>query len=160
MYQNFICIAQDIVSIVRDIFQILFFVIVGLVTLLTYLKAKRTLFQPIKTEVFKEQIKVFSDILSFFRGKKEIDLSNEFNFDKLLEVNCISLIDDYASFHFDMKFDINERPYNASLCPVSIMSVNSLILMENYHENDFNEFIETKQSRWNEYVYDEIKVLK
>ena len=51
---------------VREAIQAMFFIVVGTVTVLTYLKAKRTLLQPIRTEIFKEQIKTFAELLGFF----------------------------------------------------------------------------------------------
>jgi len=104
------------ISNVRDIFQIVFFITISTITVLTYLKAKRTLLQPIKTEIFKEQIKIFADILNFFRGKKEWDLMNEMYLQKLINVNLISLMDDYGYAYFKIDFDRNVRPYNLSEC--------------------------------------------
>jgi len=42
--------------------QILFWIVVGTVTILTYLHAKRTLFQPMRTEVYKQQIVLLREI--------------------------------------------------------------------------------------------------
>jgi hypothetical protein len=157
----------SLISIIRDIFQSLFFITVGTVTILTYLKAKKTLLQPIRTEVFKEQIKIFSDILNFFIGKKEIELRKEFSFDKLFAVNCISLMDDYASFYFKLEFDIDKRPYNPSACPSSIVffeyAKRFFILADNYLDNELDEkksLIENNQNEWKNYIYGEIKLPK
>ncbi len=45
------------VAIVKDIVNILFFLTVGTIGILSYLQAKKTIFTPLKTEIFKYQLK-------------------------------------------------------------------------------------------------------
>ena len=110
----------------RDIFQVFFFIVIGVVRILTYIKAKKSLLQPIKTEVFKEQIKVFANILEQISGKSEISLRNDFDFDKVFTVNVASMYDHYASLFFDIQFDESKRPYNRNECPTFIVHQDSL----------------------------------
>jgi uncharacterized protein YbcI len=107
------------VAIARDVVQIGFFIVVAAVTVLTYSKAKRTLLQPIRTEVFKEQIKVFAEILSYFTGKNEVDLATDAAIDELWRANAFSLLDDYGRLFFDLKIDSETRPYSTKLCPMA-----------------------------------------
>ena len=45
-------------SDLKDFFNIVFFLTVSIVAVLSYLQARKTLFSPIKTEIFKLQIEV------------------------------------------------------------------------------------------------------
>jgi hypothetical protein len=103
---------------------------------MTYLKAKRTLLQPIRTEIFKEQIKLFTEVLSMFTGKGEIELREDLAFDEFFKANCCMLFDAYASLFFDIKFDQEKRPYSKKLCPVSILHQDAVELADNYVEGD------------------------
>lgn len=121
---------KELLPFIKDVFQILFFLVIGIVTILTYLKAKKSLLQPIRTEIFKEQLKVFSDILGLFSGKEEHELRNDFAFEKLFQANSVLLLDDYASLFFDVKIDADKRPYNDKNCPNLIV-----IDMEEFQRN-------------------------
>jgi hypothetical protein len=72
--------AQTWTSFGRDITQTLFFIAVGTVTVLTYLKAKRTILQPIRTETFKEQLRAFTEVLRLFGGKRRSSSGSIFTF--------------------------------------------------------------------------------
>ncbi|WP_316634917.1 hypothetical protein [uncultured Flavobacterium sp.] len=91
----------------KDIFQILFFIIVGIVTILSYKQASKTLFTPIKTETFKMQIKAFEDILSFFQTKTETDFTKQFDFDFIVNANAQLMLSDYISTFFSTEININ-----------------------------------------------------
>lgn len=65
---------ETVVAIV----QTAFYAVVATVTILTYMHARRTLFQPVRTEIFKEQLKELSQVLAPFVGKSEADLRNFF----------------------------------------------------------------------------------
>jgi len=104
---------------IKDVFQILFFAVVGIVAVLTYVKAKKSLLQPIKVEIFKEQLKVCSDVLGLFSGKEEHQLRDDFAFKGLFRANSCLLLDDYASLFFDAKIDESKAPYNKKNCPRS-----------------------------------------
>jgi len=80
-----------------NVLQAVFFVTVAIVAILTYLQAKRTWFQPIRTEVFKEQLRAIDELASHFIGKSETELRDELDFDALISINSCKLIDDYAS---------------------------------------------------------------
>src|SRR5438128_11734785 len=70
-------VAQGI-STVKDVLNAAFFLVVGIITILTYRQAKKTILQPLKTEIFKQQIQLFTDLLKLFVGKDEIDLREQF----------------------------------------------------------------------------------
>ena len=58
---------DDIVKII----EALFYVSTGTVAVLTFLSARKTILQPMKTEVFKNQVEVFTSIMKLFNGKTE-----------------------------------------------------------------------------------------
>lgn len=151
----------------NKLFQIFFFIIIGTITWLTYLKAKKTLLQPIRTEVFKEQIKEFSNILKLFIGKGEIELREDFAFDKLFHANSCMLIDDYASLFFEIKIDRDKRPYNRNDCPSALCAEGRLEKCDEYIRLESDE--EKKQVRpdprtkaaiWTKYKFDMISLPK
>ena len=132
---------QNAISIAKDIINILFFVIIGIITILTYLKAKQTLLQPIKTEIFKEQLKVFSEILSFFSGKTEIDLRKDSAMENFFTANTLLLFDEYAKLFFDIEMDEDKRPYNTKDCRIARIRAEFLESADNHlkYENEKKE---------------------
>ncbi|MFQ2043355.1 hypothetical protein [Aeromonas sp. s11] len=54
------------VTIAKDIVNIMFFVAMAFLALLSYLQARKTIFQPIKTEIFKYQLKAFEEVIGHF----------------------------------------------------------------------------------------------
>jgi len=93
---------------VKDIFQILFFILVGVVTILSYLQARKTLFTPIKTETFKMQIKAFEDILAFFQNKSETDFTRQFDLDFIVHANSRLMFGDFISHFHKNEIKIDE----------------------------------------------------
>lgn len=111
----------SLVVVINAIFEIIFFISIGVITFLTYRSAKKTILQPIKTEIFKVQIEVLTNILRFFAGKGEIELRNQFDFDNLIRVNAIQLLDDYAELFFDIEVEYQKQPYSNEHCRVKIV---------------------------------------
>ena len=56
------------IPVAKDIVNILFFVTIGILGILSYLQARKTLFTPIKTETFKLQLKTFEELLLYFEN--------------------------------------------------------------------------------------------
>lgn len=95
---------------IKDLVNIVFFGVTGTVSLLAYRSAKKTVLQPIKTEIFKEQIKEFSKALELFYGKDELQLREEYGIDKALMNNILMMVDQYAELFFDLK-RVEEREF-------------------------------------------------
>lgn len=117
---------------VRDAIQSLFFVVVGVITILTYSKATRTLLQPIRTEVFKEQVKAFAELLGYFTGKDETELRDELGFDKAFYANACAMVDSFARLFFEVEIDRDERPYSVGQCPMSSIHAKYLELLDDH----------------------------
>ena len=96
---------------IKDIANIAFFLTTGIVAVLTYMSAKKTILQPIRTEVFKEQLKEFSKTLELFYGKNELALRNEYAIEVLIKNNITIMVDSYASLFFGLNRK-EEREFN------------------------------------------------
>ena len=57
------------VALIKDYVQIASWLILGTVAVLTYRKARQTILQPIRTEVFKLQLVAMTEIMRLFHGK-------------------------------------------------------------------------------------------
>jgi len=106
----------------KDVAQVIFWVTLGTISILTYRRAKKTILQPIRTEIFKVQLEEMRTILSMFVGKGEIELRHEFGLDKLFRANTLLMYDNYASTFFDIKVDREERLYSHDKCPSSLIT--------------------------------------
>lgn len=62
----------------KDLAQIVFWVTVSVVTVLTYRRARKTLLQPIRTEVFKLQVEEVKPLFKIVVGKGEVELRRYF----------------------------------------------------------------------------------
>jgi hypothetical protein len=159
--KEWIPIIKEWIPIVRDIFQILFFTVVGIIAVLTYSKAKRTLLQPIRTEVFKEQLKLFSDILRLFSGKGEYELRKDFAFQKVLFVNISALYDDYEALFFNTEIEEDKRPYNIYECPMNHIVQKNIDSVELANDHFLNKSDpRTKTAIWSKYRYGLIRIPK
>lgn len=105
--------ASNWVTVTQDIFQILFFIAVGTVTVLGYQTARKTLLQPLRTEVFKEQLKLFTEISELFVGKGVSQLALfDFDFWTIIEANIQILLTEYAQAVFNIKRIVPVRRYD------------------------------------------------
>ena len=113
----------SIIAITKDIMNIIFFIVTGFIGILTYKRAKNTILQPIKTEVFKLQIKLFEEIMLIFNGKSELELRDFFDMGTLINANIENTFDCYAYTFFNIKWDIEERKYGTSVCSSNLISI-------------------------------------
>ncbi|WP_414831737.1 hypothetical protein [Afifella sp. YEN Y35] len=61
------------VAIVKDFVQIIFWCVAGVLAVLSYRQARKSIFQPAKNEVFKIQIKEIQDIMKKLDWKSSIE---------------------------------------------------------------------------------------
>lgn len=156
------------VSIIKELFHILFFIIVGSVTVLTYLKANKTILQPMKNEIFKKQLSEFTTIMDIFNEKSEIELREYFGLSDLIKANAFLMLDNYASLFFDMKIAREKRPYNINDCPSSLVTQD--FIEKNFTLVDEHIIDETSEIRreppdpmvkatlWKDYNHGDIKI--
>jgi len=115
--------AAQVISVAKDVANVLFFIVVGTVTILTYIKAKRTILQPMRTEVFKQQITLFTQLLHELIGKSEVELIGDAGLDAMVRANVACVLDQYAAETFYVQVDEQERPYNRKECPQTIFTL-------------------------------------
>lgn len=101
----------------KSVTQIVFWVVIATLAILTYLRARKTLLQPLRTEIFKVQLEEMKSILSLFVGRGEIELRAHFAFDHALQANTARMYDEYAYTFFDVETDHERRPYGDGSCP-------------------------------------------
>jgi hypothetical protein len=97
------------VVIVKDIFHIVFFISVAILALLSYLQAKKTIFSPIKTEIFKYQLKAFEEVIGHFQNKGEIELKNDMDIDSIIDINSFDLFNSFVENFMEGKARIDEK---------------------------------------------------
>ncbi|AMV18901.1 hypothetical protein [Planctomyces sp. SH-PL14] len=107
---------KDWIDITQIIIQCAFWICLSVVTVKTYRSASRTLLQPLRTEVFKEQLAAAKQLVSMFIGKDEIELRELFAYNEFIVANAVSLADSYANCFFNTKVDEGKRPYSSAKC--------------------------------------------
>ena len=148
-------IMQVSLTDIKDIVQVGFFAVMGTVAVLSYLKARKTLLQPLRTEVFKEQLRLLSDTLSLFIGKGELDLRDSFALHEMFDSNAIKLLDDYAEEALSVKVNREERRYRkyrvANVHPKTPVTPLDGHFKEHNNDKSGNERIE--KTSWEDYFF-------
>lgn len=151
------------VEITKDIVNILFFFAMAFLAYLTYVQAKKTVFSPIKTEIFKYQLKAFENVIEHFQNKREIDLLKDMDFDSIVDLNSLILFNEYVDTFFKDEIKINKEFVEEKMKLSSGMVV-SKEYAEEYFQLVDTESIEIpkddtlndpalKLAKWNEKIY-------
>lgn len=85
---------------IKDVFNILFFVVMGVIAILSYMQARKTLFSPIRTEVFKIQIEELKNVLRFFNKQSSLDFDEDFDMRQIFELNAHKMHVAYIKIFF------------------------------------------------------------
>lgn len=96
------------ISDVKDVANIIFFIVVATITILSYKQARKTLFSPIRTEVFKLQIKIFEEVLAIFQNKNESDFLKACDFDRICKLNAYQMVDAYVQTFFSTELEVDK----------------------------------------------------
>jgi len=91
----------------KDIVQILFFLTMSIVAILSYRQARKTVFSPIKTEIFKYQLQEFEKIINYFQNKSDVDLIKDLDIDNIVEINGFNLYKDYVQTFMKNEIKLN-----------------------------------------------------
>ncbi len=140
-------IAFNWIDSISSLLQAIAFIVVAFVAIFTYLKAKPTLLQPFRTEVFKEQVKKIIELSSYFIGITEVELRKDLGLGSLVSINFLKMRDDYGKLFFDEQFDYDNRPYGKNYCPECIVKREALILSNDYLKPKKPNSIEPSDSR-------------
>lgn len=126
---------------VADVFQIAFWVVVGTIAVLTYRQARKTILQPLRTEVFKLQLEQMREVMSLFVGR---DLDDDAHLKKLFDASAWLLIDSYAATFFPVTLDRDSRPYSG--IRTYLMKPEDLALSEDHLEPDRSDIDKRRDS--------------
>lgn len=109
---------MDMIETIKNLANILFFVVVAIISVLSYIQARKTLFAPIRTETFKLQLKAFEEILLFFQNKSETDFSEAFDFHRIVSLNALQMADEYVEKFFADKIGVDKDLRSEILKPL------------------------------------------
>jgi len=87
---------NSIIEICKNFTQTIFFITTATVALLSYFQAKKGLFNPLRTEIFKaqlEQIKSFEPLFETINSKSDIE--EHYGLENILAGNTVKLIKEY-----------------------------------------------------------------
>lgn len=97
---NYVSQISSGINMAKDVANILFFLVAATIAILSYLQAKKTVFAPIRTETFKVQLKAFEEVLVFFERHPSMNIDDEFDFFRIVNINAIKMLDAYALLFF------------------------------------------------------------
>jgi hypothetical protein len=100
---------ETVSTSVRNVSQTIFFLITAILGILSYQQARKSLFSPIRTEIFKMQINVLEKVLLYFQDKAEHDFIEFFDLDRILYLNATHMIDEYLRTFFGDKVEFDEE---------------------------------------------------
>ena len=95
---------------VKDIFWVLFTLVASIVSIKTYMKAKSTILQPLRTEVAKRQTDLLLELLSLFMDK-ENDFFMKVDYISIVNANILLSMDSYGYLLEDNKMYSKAREH-------------------------------------------------
>ena len=156
---------QSVTEPVKDIAQIAFWFTISIVTVLTYRRARKTLLQPIRTEVFKLQVEEVKQLFKIVIGKGETELRQYFGFEEIIQMNAIALLDDYARIRLGKEINYEKRAYMRTTEKIFNMEGSGVemhfIETPSIPPELLTEImdIRTPEQRWQEYRYEVIHLV-
>lgn len=97
---------MDSIEITKYVIQITFYITTGAVAILSFVQAKKTIFSPMRNEIFKKQLESlenFQDLLGKIDSVES--LKDRFGFDRIITYNAMKV--------YVVKYAPNENPDNA-----------------------------------------------
>lgn len=105
----------NVLSIIKDLSHIFFFITMGTIGYLSYRQAKKTVFSPIRTEIFKYQLGEFENVISHFQNKSEHELKSDLDVKNLIEINAICLFRGYVETFFSGEVEFDEKNFKEKM---------------------------------------------
>ena len=96
------------ISWIKDIFSVIFTGVATILAVLTYIRAKDTILQPIRSEVIKRQSEILSELLELI-SKKDFSLDLKLDYIKLAQINALKTLEDYGFVLKNHKVNISMR---------------------------------------------------
>lgn len=105
----------NVISTIKDLSHIFFFITMGAIGYLSYRQAKKTVFSPIKTEIFKYQLGEFENVISHFQNKNEVELKNDLDIKTIIEVNGLGLFRKYVETFFSSEVELDKNYFEEKM---------------------------------------------
>ncbi|MEV5539646.1 hypothetical protein AB0L13_22560 [Saccharopolyspora shandongensis] len=139
-------------QIMPAVVQTAFWILVGTVTLLTYIHARRTVLQPVRTEAYKLQLEEMTKIYRIFAGKGEVDLANYFGTKEMVNANVAAMYDAYIRTQLGYEHkDKEDRPYAKRYCPSARIRTEALELAGTHQKEKDRNGTEVPSFVWSDY---------
>lgn len=87
---------NQMIIFLKDTSQMLFFITSIIIAILTYISARRTIFNPIRTEIFKKQMEFYNQIEELFSNKINDDFFKMFEYKNIIELNFLKILQQKA----------------------------------------------------------------
>lgn len=91
-------------ELIKDIAQVAFYVTMGTLAVLTYMHARRTLFVPFASELYKAELRELLDVHELVRHKHLAALFEKFDLDRLFALNAKLMLECYFRVKFGGKY--------------------------------------------------------
>jgi hypothetical protein len=120
--------------------QIAFFLVTAIVAIVTYRSAKRSVFQPIRTEIFKIQLADVQMVLDDFAGKSGFSLADNLDWNAMVAGNSNLMYMAYAETFLGVKID-ESKAAHTELIPIKrgLMNPDELELVVDHLEGPNEE---------------------
>jgi len=121
------------------------------ITIKTYQSAKKTLLQPIKTEIFKIQVESLKPILNYFYNKSEYDLLYESGLTNFIRINLQTILYEYSQLFTLPLLKEFIPPVSDEDIEGKIILAYSIQEMEDFrkYKEEYNLFIQEKGNQNN-----------
>ncbi|MCG7961896.1 MAG: hypothetical protein N0E54_04215 [Candidatus Thiodiazotropha taylori] len=128
-------------SDVKDFFHILFFLVMGSIAIFSYIQARKTLFSPIRTEIFKIQIEEIKQVLVFFNKQNSMDFDREYGINEIFDLNSFRMHQAYVSLFFEGEL----KPSEEALNHFKELSYGAVVSAEHLEEITIGSELESKE---------------
>jgi hypothetical protein len=107
--------STNLISTAKDLSHIFFFITMGTIGYLSYRQAKKTVFSPIKTEIFKYQLGEFENVIGHFQNKNEHDLKSDLDMQTIIDINGSVLFKKYVETFFSGEIELDENYFKEKM---------------------------------------------
>ena len=111
---------------VSQFVQILFWLVAGSIAVMTYRQARRTVFQPLRVEVFKQQLSLLTRISESFVSRDENELRAHFDLTKCLDFNASLLFETFLEKEHRLKRKTPLIEEYSEQFPIGMISAESM----------------------------------
>lgn len=99
----------------KDLTNIAFFLVGGTIAVLTYLQARKTVFSPLKTEIFKSQLKAIEEVVAFFKESPGDRIEDLLGLEEILDLNASRMTDAFVLAIHPEKFRPRDDRYDVAV---------------------------------------------